>query len=322
MSDLQPSSSNAVTTVTVQEERARRNFTAAEAKNTQEAYASDWRLWEHWAAENGNDLFPADPEAVALFVSDMSADRKISTIRRYVATISTTHTKRGETFNTRHPALRRMLRGIANQKSGDTRQVKPLTATLLRDMWPTFGNDIKDLRDKTLLALGVASGFRRSELVALDWREYGDGNGRFEMTPNGATLWLRRSKASQQAPQAIHIPPGLTLQAVREWVSAAEIERCTPLFRKVTRHGSVASARLRGDSVGRIVKACVERAGLDPSEFSGHSLRAGMVTSAAEVDWPEWRIQMHSRHKSNAMVRTYVRNRDVKKASPVTAMGL
>jgi integrase len=161
--------------------------------------------------------------------------------------------------------------------------VKPLTAARVRGLLADMGDGPADLRDAALLALGVASGCRRSELAELDLQVRGTGAGVLEITEHGATIRLYRSKTSQEEPAEVYVQPGLALAALKRWVAAAGIAEGAPLFRAVGKGGRIAVGRLDAGSVARIVKARIAAAGLDPGEFSGHSLRAGMVTSAAEA---------------------------------------
>jgi integrase len=178
-----------------------------------------------------------------------------------------------------------------------------------------------DLRDAALLALGVASGCRRSELADLDWQVRGSGAGVLEITEHGATIRLYRSKTSQEEPAEVYIQPGLALAAIKRWAAAGGIAEGTPLFRAVGKGGRIAAGRLDAGSVARIVKARIAAVGLNPEDFSGHSLRAGMVTSAAEAGVPEWRIKLHSRHTSD-VVRRYIRPVERRQGSPTAEIGL
>jgi integrase len=305
---------------TERHERMQRQARASKADATWAAYAADWRVWEAWAARVGATAFPAVPEQVAAFLSDMSASRKLSTLRRYLASISVAHSLRGVVFDRKHPAVRTILKGIARE-STPVRRVKPLLAARVRTLLADMGNSLADVRDAALLALGVASGCRRSELSGLDWLSHGAGQGSLEIGEDSATIRLYRSKTSQAEPAEVHIKPGIALAAVKRWVVAAGIAAGTPLFRAIGKGGRISAKRLADRSIARIVKARCEGAGLDPTDFSGHSLRAGMVTSAAEAGVPEWRIKLHSRHKSD-VVRQYIRPVEKRQHSPTDEIGL
>jgi integrase len=306
---------------TERRERMQRQARASKADATWAAYAADWRVWEAWAMRTGATLLPASPQNVAAFLSDMSASRKISTLRRYLASISVAHSLRGLALDRKHATIKTILKGIARESGTPVRRVKPLLAARVRSLLADMGDSLADARDAALLALGVASGCRRSELAGLDWLSHGAGQGILEIGEDGATIRLYRSKTSQAEPAEVHIKPGIALAAVKRWVVAAGIAAGTPLFRAIGKSSRISAQRLADRSIARIVKARCEAAGLDPTDFSGHSLRAGMVTSAAEAGVPEWRIKLHSRHKSD-VVRQYIRPVEKRQHSPTDEIGL
>jgi integrase len=319
MSDLIPTAPN--TEALVQHrDRLERQARASKAEATWTAYGSDWRVWEMWAGDSGVQAMPAAPEHVAAFLSVMSATRKISTLRRYLASISVSHTLKSMAFDRKHSSIRTILRGIAREAGSQPRRVKPLVAARVRALLADLSQRPADLRDAAILALGVASGCRRSELSGLDWLQRGDGQGVLELVEDGAVIRLFRSKTSQDAPAEVYIQPGVALGAVRRWVEAAQLAAGTPLFPAIGKSGRL-GARLHGRAIANIVKARCAAAGLDPAEFSGHSLRAGMITSAAEAGAPEWRIKLHSRHTSD-VVRQYIRPVEKKRQSPTGEIGL
>jgi integrase len=169
----------------------------------------------------------------------------------------------------------------------------------------TLGQTIKDDRDRALLLIGFAGGFRRSELVGLDCGDVG-------RVPEGIVLLLRRSKTDPEGNgRKIGIPFGRTrhcpVTALDRWLKRAELIT-GPVFRRVDRHGRVLSQRLSGEAVGLIVKARLEAASIDPSGYSGHSLRAGLITSAAQAGVPTFKIRQQSGHASDAMLARYIRD--------------
>jgi integrase len=162
------------------------------------------------------------------------------------------------------------------------------------------------LRDRALLAFGFAGAFRRSELAALQVAD-------LEEVPDGYRIIIRRSKTDQTgAGTEIVIPRGLKIRpvaALQGWLQASAIE--DGLFRAIRRGGHVRPWGLHGADVAAVVKYYAEKAGLDPQEFSGHSLRTGFVTSAAESGASILKIQETSRHKSTDVLAGYVRRVDL-----------
>src|SRR5262249_32423769 len=142
-----------------------------------------------------------------------------------------------------------------------------------------IGGDLKDARDRALMLVGFAGGFRRSELVGLDDKD-------IEPVRQGIIIHLRRSKTDQEGMgRKIGVPFGRTrhcpVTAVEQWRKRSGITEGA-LFRPVDRHGVLGSQRLSGEAVSLVVKERIAAAGLDPLGYSGHSLRAGLATSAAQ----------------------------------------
>jgi integrase len=302
-------------------ERMAQQARASKAERTWRAYGSDWQIWEAWAAANGATVMPADPERVAEFLSDMTASRKVSTVRRYLASISVSHTLKGHTFERKHPSIKTILRGAA-RGAPLPRRVRPLLSKQVRALVRDLGDSPVERRDSALLALGVASGCRRSELAGLDWARRGTGSAVIELTDEGATITLFCSKTSQgEEAECIYLQPGIALKALKSWLEAGGIADASPLFRAINKSGRVGAARLTDGSIARIVKARCAAAGLEPREFAGHSLRAGMVTSAAEHGIAEWRIRLTSRHKSDVL-RQYIRPVEKRQHALTSDIGL
>jgi integrase len=306
---------------TERRERMAQQARASKAERTWRAYGSDWQVWEARASANDAKAMPADPERVAEFLSDMTASRKLSTVRRYLASLSVTHTLKGHTLERKHPAIKTILRGAA-RGAPLPRRVRPPLAKQVRALLRDLGEEPAGLRDAALLALGVASGCRRSEIVGLDWAKRGTGSGMVEISDEGANITLFQSKTMQDGePETIHRQPGIALKALKRWVETGGIAEGSPLFRSINKAGVVGAARLTDGSVARIVKARCAAAGLEAREFAGHSLRAGMVTSAAENGVPEWRIRLTSRHKSDVL-RQYIRPVEKRQHALTSDIGL
>jgi integrase len=302
-------------------ERMAQQARASKAERTWRAYGSDWRVWEAWAMANGAMAMPADPQRVAEFLSDMTTSRKLSTVRRYLASISVSHTLKGHTFERKHPLIKTIL-WCAARGAPQPRRGRPLLSKQVRALLRDLGDGPAEWRDAALLALGVASGCRRSELSGFDWARRGDGSGVIKLTDDGAIITLYDSKTSQGGePECIYLQPGIALKALKCWLQAGGIAEGTPLFRAVSKGGRVRAVRLTDGSIARIVKARCAAAGLESRDFAGHSLRAGMVTSAAEQGIAEWRIPLTSRHKSDVL-RQYIRSVEKHQHSLTNDIGL
>ena len=184
----------------------------------------------------------------------------------------------------------------------------------------TLDDRLIGVRDRALLLVGFAGAFRRSELVALDVDDMAD-------TTDGLVVTIRRSKTDQEgAGEQIGIPYGsdpatCPVRSYRAWLDASGVTS-GPVFRAVTRHGRMSDRRLGDAAVADVVKRCARVAGLDPCQFAGHSLRAGLITSAAEAGVAERDIMRQSRHKSVPVMRRYIRGATVWQANAAAAVGL
>ena len=176
-------------------------------------------------------------------------------------------------------------------------------------MAPLPGARLSSLRDRALLLLGFAGALRRSELAALDFED-------IEETAEGIRVTIRRSKTDQEGRGAvIAIPRGklaCPVEALKAWFQAALITG-GPIFRPIAKGGRMLNTRLTGRSVANIVKIHAARAGLDPVEFAGHSLRSGFLTSAATRGASIFKMADQSRHKSMDTLRGYVRDAELSK---------
>jgi integrase len=295
MSALIAAGTTAVAEPAERRERMEQLARGSRAEATWRSYGIVWRTWEAWAAANSATAWPADPARVAAYLTDLSATHRIATVRRHLAAISVGHTLKGHRLDRRHVAVITIQRGAARGAPAP-RRVRPLMSKQVRALLEDLGDAPGDRRDAALLALGVASGCRRSELAGLDWatrRDGTDGTGVLTLSEEGATLTLHTSKTLAGGEvETIYLQPGIALKAVKRWVETGGIAEGSPLFRAVDKGGNVSHGRLTAGAVALIVKTRCAAAGLEPSDFAGHSLRAGMVTSAAEADVPEWRIRL------------------------------
>jgi len=285
---------------------AARDFAAAEKSDaTRRAYRSDFAVFSGWCRANG-DMPPlgASPGTVAEFLAAQASDGvKPSTLTRRLAAISYACRLAGLPSPAAHEAVRAVLRGIRRKRGTAPKQKAPATAGRIGAMLAAISADtLRGKRDRALLLLGFAGAFRRSELVALDVAD-------LTFEPDGMRVLIRRSKADQEGQgQEIAIPRGTKLRpvaAVQDWMEAAGIAS-GPLFRRVDRHGKARGA-LTPQSVALVVKRYADRAGLDPDDFAGHSLRAGFLTSAAEAGADALRMMEVSRHRRVETVAGYVR---------------
>ena len=265
---------------------------------------------------------PASPETVALYLTALAATHRPATMTRRLTAITKAHAIAGHPSpaTMQQPAVSETLKGI-RRTLGTAQQTKaPLLTADVRRMVEALPDTLAGCRDRALLLLGFAGGFRRSELAALD---VGD----VLPTDDGLVVKLRRSKTDPEGKgRDVGIPYGSTpstcpVRALTAWKTAAGISEGA-LFRGVDRHGRVGTVRLHKDSVGLVVKRAAEAAGLDPAKYAGHSLRAGLATQAYLNGAGELAIMRQTGHRSLAMVRRYIRDGSLFRENPAAKLGL
>jgi integrase len=265
---------------------------------------------------------PAAPETVALYLTDRAATLKTSSLARRLTTINRAHEAAG------HPSPATMQNAVVSEVWKGIRRIKgtaeegktPFLTVDLKKISRELPADLQGQRDRALLLVGFAGGFRRSELAALRLEDLKD-------TAEGMVATLRKSKTDQEGQgRPVALPYGsdpLTcpVRAVRAWVKAAELVS-GPLFRAVDQFGMVSDQALSPDSVAWIVKRAAGRVGLKAIEYAGHSLRAGLATQAAMNGAGELAIMKQTGHRSLATVRKYIRDGALFRDNAATKLGL
>ena len=303
-------------------ETAKAYARSAQADNTQRAYAADWRQFASWLRRQGLAETPPDPEAVGLYLASQvergGAELSVATLERRLSGIAWRYRQLGFPLDIRDRHIATVLAGIRRRHARPPAQKAAIFADELLAMLATLEMDLRGLRDRAILAIGFAGGLRRSEIVGLDCGpgQTEDGSGWIEIFSEGALLTIRgktgwREVEIGRGSRADTCPVAL----LETWMRLGRIAR-GPLFRAIARkNGGVASTRLTDKHVVRLVKTCALAAGLrgDLAEgerrlaFGGHSLRAGLASSA-QIE--EAHVQKHLGHASAEMTRRYQRKRD------------
>lgn len=270
------------------------------SKNTRRAYRSDLLHFENWGG-----VIPARPDQVARYLADHGGKLSAVTLGRRVVAISKAHTARGLPSPCASDLVRATLRGIRRTHGMAQRQAKPLLVHDLLLILDRMGTGRKDLRDRALLLMGFAAALRRSELVGMNVSDV-------QEVPQGMVITLKRSKTDLDGSgRQIGIPYArgrhCPVHALREWMTDADLSE-GPILCPVDRHGRKVSARLSTQAVSQVVKSRVGALGLNPQDYSGHSLRAGLATSAALAGLPSWKIRQQTGHASEAMLQRYIRD--------------
>ena len=280
----------------------RQFLSAAIADNTRKAYQTDLADFFKWGG-----LLPCTPELLAQYLSFRAQTLSPVTLTRRTVAISRAHTSRGLTDPAKTDLVRTVLRGIRRKNAQPQRQVQPLLKADLLAITDSLTSTTKGLRDRALLLIGFSAALRRSELVALDYTD-------IQFVNEGLALTIRRSKTDQEgAGRRIGIPYGRTsacpVKALQHWLARADIAS-GPIFRSVNKVGAVGS-RLSDHAVANIVKTHAQAVGLNADQFSGHSLRSGLVTSAAQAGISVNKIMAQTGHRSSAMVARYIRDAQI-----------
>ncbi|MCR4266928.1 site-specific integrase [Nitratireductor sp. ZSWI3] len=317
--------------------RARGYVEAASSANTRRAYASDWRHFASWCRRQGLDPLPPDPQAVGLYITALSSgtasgDKKsVSTIERRLSSLTWNYAQRGQPLDRKDRAIATVLAGIRNTHAAPPRQKEAILPEDLIAMLETLDRGtLRGLRDRAMLLIAFAGALRRSEVVGLDIGrdQTEDGRGWIEIFDQGLLITLRGKTGWRE----VEIGRGSSeatcpVAALQTWLRFARIAH-GPLFRRVTGHGKkVGADRLNDQEVARLVKRTALAAGVRGDlpeqervqKFAGHSLRAGLASSA-EVD--ERHVQKQLGHASAEMTRKYQRRRDRFRVNLTKASGL
>ena len=317
-------------------ETARDYARAAVSENTLKAYAKDWAQFARWCRMRGADPLPPSPEIIGLYIADLAAPRgkapalSVSSIERRLSGLSWGYAQRGERLDRKDRHVASVLAGIRRRHARPPVQKEAILPEDLREMLATLPHDLRGLRDRAILLIGFAGGLRRSEIVSLDHGkdDTPDSGGWVEILEDGVLLTLRGKTGWRE----VEIARGSSdqtcpIHALTQWLHYARID-FGPIFVAVSRNGLKATGeRLSDKHVARLIKQTVENAGLRPelskterlALYSGHSLRAGLASSA-EVD--ERFVQKQLGHASAEMTRRYQRRRDRFRVNLTKAAGL
>ncbi|WP_108610496.1 site-specific integrase [Aminobacter sp. MSH1] len=320
-------------------DRARDYIEAASSANTRRAYASDWKHFCAWARRQNLDVLPPDPQTVGLYITACASGKatgdkrpnSVSTIERRLSSLSWNFSQRGQPLNRKDRHIATVMAGIRNRHAAPPRQKEAILPEDLIAMLETVDRGtLRGLRDRAMLLLGFAGGLRRSEIVGLDCDrdQTEDSRGWIDILDQGMLVILRGKTGWRE----VEIGRGSSdatcpVVALQTWLKLGRIAH-GPLFRRVSGQGkAVGAGRLNDQEVARLVKRAALAAGVrgDLSEgeraklFAGHSLRAGLASSA-EVD--ERYVQKQLGHASAEMTRKYQRRRDRFRVNLTKASGL
>lgn len=274
---------------------------AATADNTKIAYQKDLDRFMQWGGK-----IPSSPEQVSAYLSEHAMDHKVATLLRWLTSISQAHKRAGLPTPTKDTVVHETLSGIRKIHGGKQRRVAPITTEELMAMVDAAPNTLIGQRNKALLLVGFGGAMRRSEITNLQVEN-------FEIDRRGAVVDLGKTKTDQSGEDskvAITMAKNkryCAVTALKSWYAATGITE-GPVFRAINQYGKLSSRKLSTQAVADIVKAMALAAGLDRTLFSGHSMRAGLATAAAQADKPYHKIKAITRHKSDATLARYIRD--------------
>lgn len=285
-------------------QEAARYAAASIARSTLRQYAMSWDQWQTWCADNGQSALPADGGTVALYIAWRARTHAPATIQGDLAAIAAAHRASAHPDPTKDVEVTTVLRGIRRTLGVAQAKKAPLVAEALRQVLGTLDDSARGRRDRCMLLVGWTGALRRSELVAINHED-------LALVTEGLVLTIRRSKTDRYGQgDTIGLPkhPDPRYDVVRAYLGWVERSGAHdgPVFRPVTRHGYVLPRRINDRSVALLVKRVARLAGLQ-GDYSGHSLRAGLATSAAAAGAGEAAIMRQTRHKSLTVMRGYIR---------------
>ena len=302
-----------VTNIKTLYEETLNNLKLSKANNTLRAYKSDFKDFGGFCAKHGFDSLPTEPKIVALYLTNLSKTSKISTLRRRLVSISMVHKLKGHYLDTKHPIIIENLMGIKRLMGSFQKGKKPLLINHLKLIVDVINqqkiDEIKKARDKSIILIGFSGGFRRTELISIDHED-------LEFVSEGLKITLRRSKTDQFGEGMIKGLPYFTNENycpvinLKKWLELSNI-KSGPIFRRFTKGSSLTSNRLTDQTVVLLIKSYLNLAGIENSNYSGHSLRSGFATVAAESGADERSIMAMTGHKTTQMVRRYIKEANI-----------
>ena len=274
-----------------------KNLRNSKSANTLRAYQSDYNDFSLFCSKNGFQAMPTEPKILALYITHLSAFSKYSTLKRRLASISIIHKTRGHYIDTKHPVIMENLMGIKRTNGSNQKGKKPLLINdlklLIEAIHQSKENDRRKIRDKALILIGFSGGFRRSELVDIEYED-------IEFVPEGVKIFVKKSKTDQSGEGMTKAIPYFDnenfcpVKSLKKWVEKIEFKE-----------GKIFN--ISDKSVALIIKKYANHAGLDGHKYAGHSLRSGFATSTAESGAEERNIMAMTGHKSTEMVRRYIK---------------
>jgi len=311
---------NIITDIKALQEETLLNLQSSKANNTVRAYKSDFNDFSLFCVQNGFKSLPSEPKIVSLYLTHLSTkDIKMSTLKRRLVSIGVIHKLKGYYLDTKHPSIIENIMGIKRRKGSVQKGKKPLLINYLKQIINVIDEDkndeIKTIRDRSIILIGFSGGFRRNEIVSLDYDD-------LDFVPEGLKITLKRSKTDQFGEGTLKGLPYFEssqycpVLSLKKWIKISNINS-GPLFRRFSKGSKLTDIRLTDQTVALLIKKYLNLVGIDSKNYSGHSLRSGFATSAAESGAEERNIMAMTGHKSPEMVRRYIKEANIFKNNPL-----
>ena len=299
-----------ITDIKALQEETLLNLKSSKAINTIRAYKSDFSDFGLFCVKNGFKSLPTEPKIVSLYLTHLSTkDIKMSTLKRRLVSIGVIHKLKGHYLDTKHPSIIENIMGIKRRKGSVQRGKKPILINNLKQIINVIDEqkteEIKKFRDRSIILIGFSGGFRRNEIVSLDFDD-------LDFVTEGVKINLKRSKTDQYGEGTVKGLPYFEnsqycpVISIQKWIKISKINS-GPLFRRFKKGLNLSENRLTDQTVALLIKEYLQLIGIDSKNYSGHSLRSGFATSAAESGVEERSIMAMTGHKSTEMVRRYIK---------------
>ena len=289
------------------------NLKRSKAHNTLRAYQADFKDFKLFCIKNGLVSLPTEPKILSIYLTHLSSFCKFSTLKRRLASIKVIHKIKGHYLDTKHPIIVENLMGIRRVKGSIQKGKKPILIRHLKLIINAINDEkieeIKKLRDKSMILIGFGGGFRRTELVSIDRED-------LEFVPEGLKIIIKKSKTDQFGEGMIKGLPYFDNEIycpvtnLKKWLEISKI-KSGPIFRRFSKGLILTDKRLTDQSVVLLMKEYLKLAGIENKNFAGHSLRSGFATVAADSGADERSIMAMTGHKTTQMVRRYIREANI-----------
>ena len=301
---------NLITDLKALQEETLLNLKSSKSNNTIRAYKSDFNDFELFCVQNGFKSLPSIPKIISLYLTHLSSKNiKMSTLKRRLVSIGVIHKLKGLYLDTKHPSIIENIMGIKRRKGSFQKGKKPLLINdlkiLINVIDKNHNEEIMRVRDRSIILIGFSGGFRRNEIVSLDYDD-------LDFVSEGLKINLKRSKTDQFGEGSVKGLPYFDnsqycpVLSVKKWIEISNIVS-GPLFRRFSKGSKLTNNRLTDQTVALLIKKYLKLAGIESKNYSGHSLRSGFATSAAESGAEERSIMAMTGHKSTEMVRRYIK---------------